>query len=141
MRYALRLAVVFFCLNAAAPAYAIRPQPADTGESRPEPPADAGNTVAPPLADAGSNTPDADPAVDAGDYPDTGCSDGVCDLVLPDFDASFDAGPVDSGRRRRRVVTVDAGDVPDDGMFGCSASGVSSLLWLLPLLATRRRRS
>ena len=137
MRYALKLAVVFLCF-VAAPAYAIRPQPADAGTSVPEPPADTGTT----MVDTGATAIDADPSTGDAGYPDTGCPDGVCCLVLPDFDANFDTGPVDTGRRRRRVVTVDAGDdVPNDGMFGCSASGASSLLWLLPLLATRRRRS
>jgi len=82
-------------------------------------------------------------AVDAGVYPDSGCADGVCCLVLPDWDGGyFDAGIVDTGRRRRVVLISDAGaEVPEDGAFGCSATGAASMLWLLPLLAVRRRKS
>jgi hypothetical protein len=108
----------------------------DAGVADPLPPAaDAGTDRLPP-ADAGSS-------IDAGAYPDSGCADGVCCLVLPNWDAgSYDIGALDTGRRRRTAVDSDAGDAPpEDGMFGCSASGAASLFWLLPLLATRRRRS
>ena len=82
-------------------------------------------------------------AVDAGVYPDTGCTDGVCCLVLPNWDGGyFDAGIVDTGRRRRIAPISDGGaDVPTDGAFGCSAAGAASMLWLLPLLSVRRRKS
>jgi hypothetical protein len=112
--------------------------PADTGVSRLPP--DAGAVA--PAADAGVVAADAGVAADTGAYPDTGCPDGVCCLVLPDWDASeYDAGVVDTGRRRRRVTPVDAGTTPpEDGLFGCSATGVGSLLWLVPLVAARRRR-
>ena len=87
-------------------------------------------------------SPDNGTAADAGVYPDTGCLDGICCLVLPNWDAGyFDAGIVDTGRRRRVIRTPDAGeDAPGDGLSGCSASGASSLLWLLPLMAIRRRK-
>jgi hypothetical protein len=106
-----------------------------------QPPPDAGTS-----ADAGVSEPASDDAGEAvgdtGAYPDSGCADGVCCIVLPDWDASvFDAGPVDTGARRRRPP-LDAGAVtpPDEGGFGCSAGGAASLLWMLPLAALRRRR-
>lgn len=82
-------------------------------------------------------------AIDVGVYPDSGCTDGVCCLVLPNWDGgTFDAGIVDTGRRRRVTLISDAGpEVPEDGMFGCSATAAASMLWLLPLLAVRRRMS
>ena len=140
MRMALKTAAFLLCLHAAT-AYA-RPLPPDAGVADPVPP-DAGVTADLIAADTGgATTADAGVVADTGAYPDTGCPDGVCCLVLPDFDASFDTGPVDTGRRRRRAVNPDAGaEPPDEGLFGCSASGVSSLLWLLPLALTRRRRS
>tara|TARA_R110002126_G_scaffold4922_12_gene25539 strand:+ start:3773 stop:4102 length:330 start_codon:yes stop_codon:yes gene_type:complete len=81
-------------------------------------------------------------AADAGVYLDAGCLDGICCLVLPNWDAGyFDVGIADTGRRRRVIKMPDAGeDTPDDGLSGCSASGASSLLWLLPLVAIRRRK-
>jgi hypothetical protein len=133
------LALVLF----ASTALALRPLPVDAGDSdRPAPGQDGGLVdPVPPAADAGSGlvaATDAGNSVDAGAHPDSGCPDGICCLVLPNWDAgSYDIGALDTGRRRRRVVHSDPGDVPSDG---CSASGASSLLWLLPLLATRRRR-
>ena len=80
-------------------------------------------------------------AADAGVYPDTGCSDGICCLILPDWEAGYyDAGIIDTGRRRRVVETFDAGEETPDEFSGCSISGASSLLWLLPLSAIRRRK-
>ena len=61
---------------------------------------------APALADAGadgSSSDDAGVVGDVGEYPDTGCADGLCCVVLPNWDVSFfDAGVVDTGQRRRR---------------------------------------
>jgi len=86
-------------------------------------------------------SPDNGTAADAGVYPDTGCLDGICCLVLPNWDAGYyDAGIVDTGRRRRVVGVSDAGEEIPDELSGCSASGISSLLWLLPLVALRRRK-
>ena len=102
-------------------------------------------TSLPAFADAGpvASADDAGVVEDVGEYPDAGCADGVCCVVLPNWDAAlFDAGPVDTGQRRRRP-RADAGEVapPDEGGFGCSAGGAASLLWLIPLAAVRRRKS
>ena len=110
------------------------------------PPPDAGA----PAEDSGLSDRLPAPAGDAGEvvgdtgaYPDSGCPDGVCCIVLPDWDASvFDAGPVDTGARRRRPrADVGAAPPPDEGGFGCSAGGAASLLWMIPLAAVRRRRN
>ena len=87
-------------------------------------------------------SPSSGTAADAGVYLDAGCLDGICCLVLPNWDAGyFDVGIADTARRRRVIRMPDAGeDVPGDGLSGCSASGVSSLLWLLPLVVIRRRK-
>ena len=107
------------------------------------PPADAGSTADAGVSDRLPVSDDAGEAAgDTGAYPDSGCPDGVCCIVLPDWDASvFDAGPVDTGARRRRPA-LDAGSTtpPDEGGFGCSAGGAASLLWMVPLAALRRRR-
>ena len=93
-------------------------------------------------ADVGANVPEADAgtAMDAGAYPDTGCADGLCCVVLPDWDAGmYDAGPVDTGQRRRRP-RADAGVTPPEPEGGCSVGGAASWLWLLPVIGLRRRR-
>ncbi len=140
MRLIFRSAALLLCLHATTAD--ARRLPPDAGVADPVPP-DAGLTADLIAADTGgATTADAGVVADTGAYPDTGCPDGVCCLVLPDFDASFDSGPVDTGRRRRRAVNTDAGaEPPEEGLFGCSASAASSLLWLLPLALTRRRRS
>jgi len=100
----------------------------------------------PAFGDAGPSDLPADDAgivEDVGEYPDAGCPDGVCCVVLPNWDAAmFDAGPIDTGQRRRRP-RIDAGQTPPpaEGGFGCSLGGAASLLWLLPLAASRRRKS
>ena len=102
-------------------------------------------TPLPTFADAGPVVPTDDAGVveDVGEYPDAGCADGVCCVVLPNWDVGmFDAGPIDTGQRRRRPA-VDAGQIapPEEGGFSCSGTGVASLLWLLPIAAARRRKS
>ena len=98
------------------------------------------------FADVGANVPSSDDAGvvgDVGEYPDTGCADGLCCVVLPNWDAAFfDAGVVDTGQRRRRP-RADAGQAPPpaEGGVGCAIGGAASVLWLLPLVATRRRKS
>jgi hypothetical protein len=109
------------------------------------PPPDAGPTAADSgVSDERPSAEDAGVEVaDTGAYPDTGCPDGVCCIVLPDWDAAFfDTGSTDTGARRRRPRS-DAGSTtpPDEGGFGCSAGGAASLLWLIPLAALRRRRN
>jgi len=128
-------------LLSASVALALVPMPADAGDDagsgRPAPPIDA--SIMPPEPAGDAATPD---PYDGGGYLDSGCADGACELVLPDWDGGdFDAGPLDTGQRRRRTTT-DAGttEPPEEGGFGCSAGGgASSLLWLLPFLARRRR--
>jgi len=89
---------------------------------------------------ASSQAVDGSQVVDIGVYPDSGCLDGICCLVLPDWDAGYyDIGVVDTGRRRRVVSIPDAGSESDDDSFGCSTSSVLSLMWLLPLAFVRRR--
>jgi hypothetical protein len=142
MQYLIKLTSLIVCISAATAYGLVPPPPADAGADRL--PGDSGTSVSPPAADAGTMPEpgsDAAPVADTGVYPDTGCPDGICCLVLPDWEAgSFDAGPVDIGLRRRQRTTPDAGPDAPGGGFGCSASGVSSLLWLLPLAVTRRRR-
>jgi hypothetical protein len=119
-------------LLVSSPALALVPPP-DAGPET----ADSGVSELPPAEDAGAEV------ADTGAYPDTGCADGVCCIVLPDWDAAFfDTGSTDTGARRRRPRS-DAGSTtpPDEGGFGCSAGGAASLLWLIPLAALRRRRN
>ena len=101
-------------------------------------------TPLPAFADAGAIVPTDDAGVveDVGEYPDAGCADGVCCVVLPNWDVGvFDAGPIDTGQRRRRPA-VDAGQPtpPDESGFSCSGGGAASLFWLLSVAAVRRRK-